>query len=141
MSDSERFEEQDRDAESGGTADETADLVDDAQVMAVLPDEAGEAGVVAMTAGDVAGMVAGLQAEFAGAAKTGKPAIDAALERLGDLDPTDLAASADVLQDVLKRLESALSSAEEADIADMADTADTGNTGGTADSAAADDDS
>ena len=124
MSDSERFEEQDRDADLGGMAEETADLVDDAQVLAVLPDEAGEAGVVGMAASDVAGMVAGLQAEFAGAAKTGKPAIDAALERLGDLDPTDLAASADVLQDVLKRLESALSSADESDTGDSADTAD-----------------
>ena len=124
MSDSEPVEEQGSHAELAAMADETADLVDDAQVMAVLPDEAGAAGLVGMAASDVTGMVAGLQSEFAGAAKTGKPAIDAALERLGDLDPTDLAASADVLQDVLKRLESALSSADEADFADDADTAD-----------------
>jgi hypothetical protein len=111
MSDNEFLDEDTVEDEIVDEVDDTID--DDVQVMTVLPEEDGGTGVVGLAANEVAGMVAGLQAEFAGAAKTGQPAIDAALERLGDLDPTDLASSADVLQDVLGRLESALGSAGE----------------------------
>jgi len=54
-----------------------------------------------------------LQTELAGTAGTGVASVDAALARLADIDPTDLAASADILADVLRRLEGALEESPE----------------------------
>lgn len=52
-----------------------------------------------------------LQAELAGTASTGIPAVDAALARLAELDPEDLSGSAEVLSDVLQRLETVMGEA------------------------------
>lgn len=49
-----------------------------------------------------------LQTQLAGTAATGVPAVDQALEHLGRLDPEDLAGSAQILEEVLERLEDAL---------------------------------
>ena len=99
--------------ESESTASESDGEVLEPEIMAVLPEEDGGADLVGLSKEQLATMVAGLQAEFAGAAKTGQPAVDAALERLADLDPKDLAGSADVLTDVLNRLETALGDSDE----------------------------
>ncbi len=100
-------------SESEESVPEPAEEALEPAVMAVLPEEEGSAGLVGLSKEQLATMVAGLQAEFAGAAKTGQPAVDAALERLADLDPQDLAGSADVLTDVLNRLETALGDSDE----------------------------
>lgn len=57
------------------------------------------------TASELTAALTEIQTELAGTAKTGVPSVDAALERLADLDPNDLAGSAEILQDVLRRLE------------------------------------
>jgi hypothetical protein len=93
---------------SGASADAEPVVYDDPAVLAVLPDEAGAAEVVGLDPEQLSGMIAGLQGQLAGTGRTGIPEVDAALERLSDLDPNDLSASADVLADVLKRLESAM---------------------------------
>ncbi len=53
--------------------------------------------------------LAAVQQELAGMAKTGIPEVDAALDRLGSLDPADLAGSSEVLAQVLATLESVMS--------------------------------
>lgn len=53
--------------------------------------------------------LAAVQQELAGMAKTGIPEVDAALDRLGSLDPSDLAGSSEILAEVLATLESVMS--------------------------------
>lgn len=88
--------------------DPTAEQRDEPVVLSVLPDDEGAAEVIGLAPEQLSQMVAGIQGELADTGKTGIPAVDAALERLADLDPSDLGASAEVLADVLHRLESAL---------------------------------
>jgi hypothetical protein len=100
----------DDELQSRPTGQEPADgsATADPAVMSVLPDGEGSAEVVGLAPEQLSAMIAGLQGELAGTAKTGNPAVDAAMERLGDLDPADLGGSADVLADVLHRLEAAM---------------------------------
>ena len=53
--------------------------------------------------------LAAVQQELAGMAKTGIPEVDAALDQLGSLDPSDLAGSSEILAQVLATLESVMS--------------------------------
>lgn len=93
---------------------------DEVAVFAVAPvdEDAGpplvaeEVAAQAETAGEqVRADLTALQTEFAGTASTGVPAVDEALARLGELDPADLNRSADILSDVLHRLESVMGEA------------------------------
>lgn len=52
--------------------------------------------------------LADLQQELAGMAKTGIPGVDAALDRLAELDPNDLPGSTELLTQVLAQLESVM---------------------------------
>lgn len=54
---------------------------------------------------EVDGALADLQRELAGMAQTGIPGVDAALARLGELDPNDLNGSTQILAEVLGQLE------------------------------------
>lgn len=54
---------------------------------------------------EVDSALADLQRELAGMAQTGIPGVDAALARLGELDPNDLNGSTQILADVLGQLE------------------------------------
>ncbi len=56
--------------------------------------------------------VADLQLELAGMRRTGVPGVDEALDQLAGLDPDDLEGSADLLAEVLRRLESVMSQPE-----------------------------
>lgn len=74
-------------------------------------DEVAVAAAVAEGGEEVREHLVALQAELAGTASTGVPAVDEALARLAELDPEDLSGSAAVLSDVLSRLETVLGEA------------------------------
>ncbi|MEI2717764.1 MAG: hypothetical protein V9E98_12395 [Candidatus Nanopelagicales bacterium] len=110
----------------------TDGIVDPGEVLAgedspVDTEVVAEAVVIAVTDDDTSGMdpdqldalaqsgrsdlrqtIVALQQELDGIAKTGVPGVDEAMARLADLDPDDLGASADVLTEVLAKLESVM---------------------------------
>lgn len=102
-------------APQGESVDEVV-VIEDAVVIAVTDDgddsapvDPGQLDAVAESGrAELRTTIAELQQELSGMAKTGVPGVDDALARLADLDPDDLSASADVLTEVLARLESVM---------------------------------
>jgi hypothetical protein len=100
------------DQEPGEANQATGGELDDVLVLAVSDDE--QAGALSTDPAELSQTLSDLQTELAGTARTGVPAVDAALDRLADIDPTDLAGSAEILADVLRRLEGAMEEDPEA---------------------------
>ncbi len=91
---------------------------EDAAVVVAVTDESVESGGLDESAlaqmiesgrGELDATLAELQQELAGMARTGIPGVDAALDELAALDPSDLQGSSQLLADVLAKLESVMS--------------------------------